>query len=118
MAEVGGERRKLLLDVHTFAMPIEQRLDGEAVPEVVDARPGTIAGAPQPAFFGAMTAVAVWVGTGNGSGIGHPGPGVPSSRSGPAIASVANAGSTRSFTVRQSAGPRPRLALNPWLVVR
>jgi hypothetical protein len=32
VAEVGGERRKLLLDVFTFAMPIEQRPDGEAVP--------------------------------------------------------------------------------------
>jgi hypothetical protein len=32
VAEVGGERRKLLLDVLTFAMPIEQRPEGEAVP--------------------------------------------------------------------------------------
>src|SRR3954462_11553319 len=36
----------------TFAMPIEQRSDGEAVPEVVHARPVTIAGAPQPNLSG------------------------------------------------------------------
>ena len=52
VAEVGGKRRKLLLDVLTFAMPIEQRPDGEAVPEVVHAWPGTIAGAPQPDLSG------------------------------------------------------------------
>ncbi len=52
MTEVGGKRRKLLLDVFTFAMPIEQRPDGEAVPEVVHAWPGMIAGAPQPDLTG------------------------------------------------------------------
>ena len=52
MAEVGGERWKLLLDVLSFAIPIEQRSDGEAVPEVVHAWPGMIAGAPQPNLSG------------------------------------------------------------------
>ncbi len=52
MAEIGGERRKLLLDVLTFPMPIEQRPDGEAVPKVVHAWPGMIAGAPQPDLSG------------------------------------------------------------------
>ena len=52
MAEVGGEHRKLLLDVLTFAIPNEQRPDGEAVPEVVHAWPGTIAGAPEPDLSG------------------------------------------------------------------
>lgn len=47
MAEVGGEYRKLLLDVLAFAIPVEQRPDGEAVPEVVHAWPGTIVRAPQ-----------------------------------------------------------------------
>jgi hypothetical protein len=42
----------LLLDVLTFAIPNEQRPDGEAVPEVVHAWPGTIAGAPEPDLSG------------------------------------------------------------------
>jgi hypothetical protein len=42
----------LLLDVLTLAMPIEQRLDGEAVSEVVHAWSVTIAGAPQPDLSG------------------------------------------------------------------
>ena len=49
VTDVGGGVRKLLLDVLTFAMPIEQRPHGEAVPEVVRvAWLGTIAGASQP----------------------------------------------------------------------
>ena len=38
----------LLLDVLTLAMPIEQRLDGEAMPEVVHTWSAMIAGLPQP----------------------------------------------------------------------
>jgi hypothetical protein len=41
-----------LLNVLTFAMPIEQRPDGEAMPEVVHPWAGTIAGAPQPDLSG------------------------------------------------------------------
>ena len=47
MAEVSGEHWKLLLDVLVFAMPVEQRPYGEAMPEVVHAWPGTIARATQ-----------------------------------------------------------------------
>jgi len=46
---VGGKRRELLLDIDSFATPVEKRPDGEAMPEVVYARPGVIAGAAQPA---------------------------------------------------------------------
>ena len=42
----------MLLDVVTFAMPIEQCLDGEAVPEVVHTWPSMIARAPQPDLSG------------------------------------------------------------------
>ena len=52
VAEVGGERRKLLLYLLALAMPLEQRPDGEAVPEVVHARPGMIAGTSQPDLSG------------------------------------------------------------------
>ena len=52
MAEVSGERWKLLLDVLAFAMPVEQRPDGEAMTEVVHAWPGMITWAPQPDLSG------------------------------------------------------------------
>lgn len=52
MAKVGGERWNLLLDVHAFAIPIKQRPNGEAMPEIVHAWPGTIAGASQPDLSG------------------------------------------------------------------
>jgi hypothetical protein len=47
VTEVGGERRELLLDVDPLAIPAEKRPDGEAMPEVVHARSGVIAWAPQ-----------------------------------------------------------------------
>ena len=48
MAEVSGEQWELLLNVLAFAIPVEQRPDGEAMTEVVHAWPGMIAWAPQP----------------------------------------------------------------------
>ena len=47
MAEVGGEHRELLFDIESLVMPAEKRPDREAMPEVVYARPGVIAGASQ-----------------------------------------------------------------------
>lgn len=52
MAEVSGESWELLLDVLAFAIPVEQRPDGEAMTEVVHAWPGTITWAPQPDLSG------------------------------------------------------------------
>jgi hypothetical protein len=42
----------LLFDVLAVAIPVEQRPNGEAMPEVVHARPGMIAVASQPDFSG------------------------------------------------------------------
>ncbi|MCK1592874.1 hypothetical protein [Bradyrhizobium sp. 169] len=42
----------MLLDVLAFAIPVEQRSDGEAMMEVVHARPGTITWAPRPDLSG------------------------------------------------------------------
>ena len=47
MAEVGGKHRELLFDIDPLTIPAEKRLDGEAMPEVVYARPGVIARASQ-----------------------------------------------------------------------
>ena len=52
MAEVSGEQWELLLDVLAFAIPVEQRPDGEAMTEVVHAWPGMITWAPQPDLSG------------------------------------------------------------------
>lgn len=52
MAEVSGEQWELLLNVLAFAIPVEQRSDGEAMTEVVHAWPGMIAWAPQPDLSG------------------------------------------------------------------
>ena len=52
MAEVSGEHWELLLDVFAFAIPVEQRPDGEAMTKVVYARPGIITWAPQPDLSG------------------------------------------------------------------
>src|SRR5262249_38073921 len=47
VAEIGGKRRKLLLDFRAFAIPADQRADCKGMPQVVHARPLTIARAPQ-----------------------------------------------------------------------
>ncbi len=47
VAKIGGKRRELLLDVDAFAIPAQQRANGEPMPEVVHARSRTIARAPQ-----------------------------------------------------------------------
>ena len=52
MAEVSGEQWELLLNVLAFAIPVEERPDGEAMTEVVHAWPGTITWAPQPDLSG------------------------------------------------------------------
>ena len=52
MAEVGGKHRELLLDIDLLAIPAEKRPDGEAMPEVVYARPGVVARASQPDIAG------------------------------------------------------------------
>ena len=52
MAEVSGERWEQLLDVLAFAIPVEQRPDGEAMTEVVHAWPGAITWASQPDLSG------------------------------------------------------------------
>ena len=52
MAEVSGEQWELLLNVLAFAIPVEQRPDGEAMTEVVHAWPGMITWAPQPDLSG------------------------------------------------------------------
>jgi len=52
VAEVSGEHWELLLDVLAFAIPVEQRPDGEAMTEVVHAWPGTITWASQPDLSG------------------------------------------------------------------
>jgi hypothetical protein len=43
VAEVGGKHREFLFDVFAVTIPVKQRPYGEAMPEVVYARPGTIA---------------------------------------------------------------------------
>jgi hypothetical protein len=52
MAEVRGEQWELLLNVLAFAIPVEERPDGEAMTEVVHAWPGMITWAPQPDLSG------------------------------------------------------------------
>ena len=52
MAEVSGEQWELLLNVLAFAIPVEERPDGEAMTEVVHAWPGMITWAPQPDLSG------------------------------------------------------------------
>jgi hypothetical protein len=47
VTEVGGKRRKLLLDIDPLAIPTEKGPDGEAMPEIVHPRPAMLAGAPQ-----------------------------------------------------------------------
>lgn len=48
MTEIGGKQREPLFDIDPLAMPAEKRPDSEAMPEVVYARPGVIAGARRP----------------------------------------------------------------------
>jgi hypothetical protein len=43
VTKIGGKRGELLLDIDPLAILAEKRPDGEAIPEVVDARPGVIA---------------------------------------------------------------------------
>lgn len=52
MTKVSGEQWELLLDILAFSIPIEQCPNGEAMTEVVHARPGMIASAPQPDLAG------------------------------------------------------------------
>jgi hypothetical protein len=52
MAEVSGEQWESLLNVLAFAIPVEERPDGEAMTEVVHAWPGMITWAPQPDLSG------------------------------------------------------------------
>lgn len=52
MAEVSGQQLELLLDVIAFAIPIEQRPEGEAMTGDVHAWPGTITWALPPDLSG------------------------------------------------------------------
>jgi len=47
VTEVGGKHGELPLDIDPLAIPAEERTDGEAMPQVVDARPSVITRASQ-----------------------------------------------------------------------
>ena len=61
MANIGGKRRKLLLDIDAFAIPTQQRTDGESVPEVVHTRPRMITGGAQTDLTRQMPEDAVYI---------------------------------------------------------
>jgi hypothetical protein len=44
VAKISGKHWKPLLDIRSLAIPVEERLNGEAMSEVMDARPGVVAG--------------------------------------------------------------------------